>query len=40
MNPSTDPVTPVPIVTSLVVSGGGEIARLDLTGQNFKPRLK
>ena len=34
------PVTPVPIVHSLNVNGGGEVAMLELTGENLSPSLK
>ncbi|XP_014679463.1 PREDICTED: suppressor of hairless protein homolog, partial [Priapulus caudatus] len=35
-----DPVTPVPVVTSLNLNGGGDVAMLELTGENFSPNLK
>lgn len=34
------PVTPVPIVHSLLLNGGGEVAMLELTGDNFSPSLQ
>lgn len=34
------PVTPVPIVNSLNLNGGGTAAILELTGENFTPRLQ
>ena len=40
MGPARMPVTPVPVVHSMMVSGGGEIARLDLTGHQFAPNLR
>lgn len=39
MGPAQLPVTPVPVVTSMMVSGGGETARLDLTGHQFSTHL-
>uniref|UniRef100_A0A915J4F1 Uncharacterized protein n=1 Tax=Romanomermis culicivorax TaxID=13658 RepID=A0A915J4F1_ROMCU len=35
-----DPVTPVPIVTSLCIAGAAELARIELTGNEFSPKLK
>ena len=37
MGPARAPVTPVPIVHSLNLDGGGDVAMLELTGENFKP---
>lgn len=37
MGPARGPVTPVPIVHSLNLDGGGDVAMLELTGENFKP---
>lgn len=34
------PVTPVPIVNSLNLNGGGDVAMLELTGDNFTPHLQ
>lgn len=34
------PVTPVPIVHSLHLNGGGDVAMLELTGDNFSPSLQ
>lgn len=34
------PVTPVPIVNSLNLNGGGDAAMLELTGDNFTPHLQ
>lgn len=33
------PVTPVPIVNSLNLNGGGDVAMLELAGDNFTPQL-
>lgn len=40
MGPVKDPVTPVPVVNSLQLNGGGDVAMLDLTGENFTPMLR
>ncbi|CAG0923882.1 unnamed protein product [Notodromas monacha] len=40
MGPVRNPVTPVPIVHSLHLNGGGDVAMLELTGENFTPGLK
>lgn len=34
------PVTPVPIVNSLNMNGGGDMAMIELTGDNFTPQLQ
>ncbi|XP_023216231.1 recombining binding protein suppressor of hairless-like isoform X1 [Centruroides sculpturatus] len=34
------PVTPVPVVHSLHLNGGGDVAMLELAGENFTPNLK
>ena len=34
------PVTPVPIVHSLNLNGGGDVAMLELAGENLSPSLK
>lgn len=39
MGPTSNPVTPVPIVHSLQLNGGGEVAMLEVTGENFTPTL-
>jgi len=39
MGPTRAPVTPVPLVHNLQLNGGGEIAMLELTGENFNPNL-
>ncbi|XP_077427508.1 recombining binding protein suppressor of hairless-like isoform X1 [Vanacampus margaritifer] len=40
MGPVTTPVTPVPVVESLQLNGGGDVAMLELTGHNFSPKQK
>jgi len=40
MGPVRAPVTPVPIVNSLHVNGGGDVAMLELTGECFTPNLR
>uniref|UniRef100_A0AAQ4Q8D4 Recombination signal binding protein for immunoglobulin kappa J region a n=1 Tax=Gasterosteus aculeatus aculeatus TaxID=481459 RepID=A0AAQ4Q8D4_GASAC len=40
MGPVPTPVTPVPVVESLQLNGGGDVAMLELTGQNFTPKLR
>uniref|UniRef100_A0A8C1XRT8 Recombination signal binding protein for immunoglobulin kappa J region b n=2 Tax=Cyprinus carpio TaxID=7962 RepID=A0A8C1XRT8_CYPCA len=40
MGPVHTPVTPVPVVESLQLNGGGDVAMLELTGQNFTPNLR
>ncbi|XP_043918091.1 recombining binding protein suppressor of hairless isoform X3 [Protopterus annectens] len=40
MGPVYAPVTPVPVVESLQLNGGGDVAMLELTGQNFTPNLR
>ncbi|CAB1345042.1 unnamed protein product [Coregonus sp. 'balchen'] len=40
MGPVHSPVTPVPVVESLQLNGGGDVAMLELTGQNFTPNLR
>ncbi|CAL8086827.1 unnamed protein product [Orchesella dallaii] len=34
------PITPVPIVHSLNLNGGGDVAMLEINGENFGPQLK
>ncbi|XP_020911842.1 recombining binding protein suppressor of hairless isoform X1 [Exaiptasia diaphana] len=40
MGPVRSPVTPVPIVNHLQLNGGGDVAMLELTGENFTANLK
>ncbi|CAG5941014.1 unnamed protein product [Menidia menidia] len=40
MGPVPTPVTPVPVVESLQLNGGGDVAMLELTGHNFTPNLR
>ncbi|CAG0879826.1 unnamed protein product, partial [Cyprideis torosa] len=40
MGPVRAPVTPVPVVHSLHLNGGGDVAMLELTGESFTPALK
>ncbi|CAG7834087.1 unnamed protein product [Allacma fusca] len=40
MGPVDTPITPVPIVHSMNLNGGGDVAMLELTGENFGPTLK
>ncbi|XP_015184807.1 PREDICTED: suppressor of hairless protein [Polistes dominula] len=40
MGPVRSPVTPVPLVHSLHLNGGGDVAMLELTGDNFTPNLQ
>ncbi|CAL1264020.1 unnamed protein product [Larinioides sclopetarius] len=40
MGPVRTTVTPVPVVHSLHLNGGGDVAMLELNGENFTPNLK
>nr|CUK27656.1 Supressor of Hairless [Euperipatoides kanangrensis] len=40
MGPVKAPVTPVPVVHSLHLNGGGDVAMLELSGENFTPSLR
>ncbi|XP_015253115.1 PREDICTED: recombining binding protein suppressor of hairless-like [Cyprinodon variegatus] len=40
MGPVPTPVSPVPVVESLQLNGGGDVAMLEVTGQNFTPNLR
>ena len=38
--PVSDPVTPVPIVKALQLNGGGDVAMLELKGEEFSAVMK
>ena len=40
MGPINSPITPVPIVSKLQLNGGGDVAMLELTGQDFTANLR
>ncbi|GIY30844.1 hypothetical protein CEXT_396541 [Caerostris extrusa] len=40
MGPIRAPVTPVPVVHSLNLNGGGDVAMLELSGESFTPNLR
>lgn len=40
MGPTSDPVTPVPSVRNLELNGAGDVAMLEVNGENFSPNLK
>jgi len=40
MGPVRNPITPVPVVGSLHLNGGGDVAMLELTGECFTPNLR
>lgn len=40
MGPVSNPVTPVPVVNNLLINGGGDVAMLELNGENFTASLK
>ncbi|KFM73104.1 Suppressor of hairless protein-like protein, partial [Stegodyphus mimosarum] len=40
MGPVRAPVTPVPVVHSLNLNGGGDVAMLELSGESFTPNLR
>ncbi|XP_047737760.1 recombining binding protein suppressor of hairless isoform X3 [Hyalella azteca] len=40
MGPVRAPITPVPVVNTLHLNGGGDVAMLELTGESFTPMLR
>ncbi|KAK6014110.1 IPT/TIG domain protein [Ostertagia ostertagi] len=40
MGPVSQPITPVPVVNGLDITGSDSMARIELTGYNMKPNLK
>ncbi|GAU97799.1 hypothetical protein RvY_09033 [Ramazzottius varieornatus] len=40
LGPTNIPVSPVPIVKSLQLNGGGNVAMMELIGENFTPQLQ
>lgn len=40
MGPVNSPITPVPVVHGLNTNGGGDVAMLELSGENFTPHLQ
>ncbi|XGW29018.1 hypothetical protein V3C99_008655 [Haemonchus contortus] len=40
MGPVSQPITPVPVVNGLDITGSDNMARIELTGYNMKPNLK
>ena len=40
MGPVSAPVTPVPVVSGLKLSGGVDLTMLEITGEDFTPDLK
>ena len=40
MGPVSVPITPIPVVTGLKISGGRDLTMLELSGENFSTDLK
>lgn len=40
MGPVSAPVTPIPVIEGLKLSGGVDLTMLEITGENFTPDLK
>lgn len=40
MGPVSSPVTPIPVVEGLKLSGGADLSMLELSGENFSPDLR
>ena len=40
MGPVSVPVTPIPVVEGLKLSGGSDLTMLELSGENFTPDLR
>lgn len=40
MGPVSAPVTPIPVIEGLKLSGGMDLTMLEISGENFTPDLK